>query len=48
MSRTRLNILRIGIILAAAAMIAFGVSRGELSVVLNKAINLCFECVGLG
>ncbi len=48
MSRTRLNILRIGVILAAAAMIAFGISRGELSVVLNKAIDLCFECVGLG
>ena len=48
MTRFRLGIIRITVIIAAAAMIAFGVSRGEMSVVLNKAINVCFECIGLG
>lgn len=33
---------------AAVAMIAYGVGRGEVDVVLNKAINICFECIGLG
>ena len=48
MSRARLIILRIFIIAAAVLMIAYGVYRGELSPVFNKAINLCFECIGLG
>lgn len=33
---------------AAFAMIAYGVGRGETEIVLNKAINICFECIGLG
>lgn len=35
------------VVLAAAfAMIAYGVGRGEMEIVLNKAINICFECNG--
>lgn len=29
-------------------MIIFGVTRGELSVVFTKAINICLECIGIG
>lgn len=38
-----------GILLTAAVfMIIYGVSRGEVETVLNKAVNICLECVGLG
>ena len=41
--------LTAGVILVlAVAMIIYGVSRGEVSIVLNKAINVCLECIGLG
>lgn len=33
---------------AAVSFIAYGVHRGEVSVVLKKAINICLECIGLG
>ena len=39
-----------GLALAAAGilMMAYGIFRGEMSVVLTKAINICMECVGIG
>lgn len=41
---------RIGLSLAALGLIlmAFGIYRGEMSVVLEKAINICMECIGIG
>ncbi len=35
-------------ILLGAAFIFFGISRGEVSVVLQKSIRICLECIGLG
>lgn len=32
----------------AGCFIALGIFRGEMSAVLAKAVNICFECIGLG
>jgi hypothetical protein len=34
--------------LAGLAMIALGVARGEVGIVLSKAIRVCLECIGIG
>jgi len=40
----------LGVILAALGllMMGFGIYRGELSVVFQKAVNICLECIGIG
>ncbi|MDO4493791.1 MAG: CD1871A family CXXC motif-containing protein [Clostridia bacterium] len=43
------NTVWIGMFLLGIACIAVGLfARGEGEAVLNKAVNLCFECIGLG
>lgn len=39
-----------GIITAAIglALMISGIYRGEMEVVLEKAINICLECIGIG
>ena len=36
------------LLMAGAAMLCFGIWRGEAEMVLSKAIKLCLECVGIG
>lgn len=31
-----------------AMFMAYGISRGEMKVVLEKAVNICLECIGIG
>lgn len=39
---------RAAIAAAACAFIVYGAARGEMEIVLNKAVNICLECIGLG
>jgi len=40
--------IRLVLLAAAAGFIAFGAIRGEVAMVLTKAVNICLECIGLG
>ncbi|XCP85958.1 CD1871A family CXXC motif-containing protein [Roseburia hominis] len=33
---------------AGLLMMCYGIFRGEVGVVLTKAINICMECIGIG
>lgn len=37
-----------GIAVISAVFIAYGALRGEAGIILNKAVNICLECIGLG
>lgn len=32
----------------AVAMMVYGNYRGEATIIFNKAIHICLECIGLG
>ena len=40
--------MRILLCIAAAVFILIGITRGEVALVLTKAVNICLECIGLG
>ena len=40
--------LQAAVIAVSLALIGLGVQRGEMDVVLRKAVNLCLECIGIG
>ena len=42
------NALRVVILAAALAFIVIGILNGSMAAVVNKAIRICTECVGLG
>ena len=48
MSHVKKEAAQVILLAAGAAMLCFGVWRGEAATVLSKAIKLCLECVGIG
>lgn len=48
MSEKKKNIIAFLIIAAGVAFLLFGIYRGEVTVVLRKAVNICLECIGIG
>jgi hypothetical protein len=39
---------RIIILIAAVLFITVGVMREEQRIVLNEAVNICLDCIGIG
>ena len=46
MSHGKKAAVQAALLLLGAAMLGYGVWRGEVDTVLSKAIRLCLECVG--
>lgn len=48
MAIKNVNKVRCTIIVVAILFIAIGIMRGENSEVLQKATNICLQCIGIG
>ena len=48
LTEQRISRIRYLLLTVSLLMIAFGLMRGEQLVVLNKAVNICLECIGIG
>ncbi|MGI6177812.1 MAG: CD1871A family CXXC motif-containing protein [Eubacterium sp.] len=42
------KILRAALLVIAVCMIAVGIAGEEFSTVLQKAVRICLECIGIG
>lgn len=42
------SLVRVFLLIAALVFLVYGFKRGEWEIVLHKAVNICFECIGLG
>lgn len=40
--------IRRGLIAAAVILIVIGILRNDVNDVMNKAIRICYECIGIG
>lgn len=42
------KIIRAALLLLALLSAGYGISRGEVTEVFEKAVNICLECIGIG
>jgi len=42
------RVLSVALVALGIVMMYIGAQRGEVLVVLNKAIKVCMECIGIG
>ena len=48
MSQNKKWKLQMILMVIAIGIMVYGICRGEVSVVWNKPVNICLECIGLG
>lgn len=48
MERIKSKIACLAVGLIGVSFIVYGIMRGEMATVFNKAVNICLECIGLG
>lgn len=48
MSEKKRNIIAFSVIAMGILFMVYGIYRGEIDVVLRKAVNICLECIGIG
>lgn len=42
------NIIRKGLLILAVLLLSMGILEGGFSDIRNKAIRICYECIGIG
>ena len=48
MNRTLKNLLTLALLLVFLALFTFGITTNEANLVLQKSVNICLECIGIG
>lgn len=48
MRRSTLTACRIGLIGSGLFLMGAGIWREEVTAIFMKAVNICFQCIGLG